>query len=80
MIRSKSLNLASILVALHPIPPKCNSNERGTTAALKQKQIHSQEVLRKIVELDICPPNMLLTIKKLHQQNVFYSLEASRSV
>jgi len=58
-IRSKSSNLASILVALFPIPPKYHFKGHGKTTAVKEQPIHSQEVLRKVFELICCPLDAL---------------------
>jgi len=50
-IRSKPLNLASILVALLPIPPKYHFKGHGKTTDVKEQQIHNRKVLRMVFEL-----------------------------
>jgi len=58
-IRFKPSNLASILVALLPIPPKYHFKEHGKTTAMKEQQIHNQEVLRKVFKLIFHPLDVL---------------------
>jgi hypothetical protein len=64
-IRSKPSNLASILAALLPIPPKYYFKGHGKTTALKEQQIHNREVIRKVYELIFCPLNALFNTGKL---------------
>jgi len=53
-IRSKLSNSASILVALHPVPPKYHFKGHGKGTAMIEQQIHNREVLRKVFELIFC--------------------------
>jgi hypothetical protein len=41
MIRSKPSNLASIRLALLPVPPKYHFKGHGNTTAVKEQQIHN---------------------------------------
>jgi hypothetical protein len=50
-IRSEPSNLASILVALLPVPPKYHFKELGKTTGVKEQQIQNREVLRKNIEI-----------------------------
>jgi len=65
MIRSKPSNLASILVALLPVPPKHRFKGHGKTSAVKEQQIHNRQVLRKVFELIFCPLDVLFNTGKL---------------
>jgi len=65
MIRSKPSNLASILVALLPVPPKNYFKERGKTTALEEQQIHNREILRKVFKLIFRPFDALFNTGKL---------------
>jgi hypothetical protein len=47
IIRSMPPNLATILVAHLPVPPKYHFKGHGKTPAVKEQQIHTREVLRK---------------------------------
>jgi len=64
-IRSKPSNLASIFVALLPVPPKYHFKGHGKTTAVKEQQIHNQEVLRKVFELIFRPLDSLFNTGKL---------------
>jgi hypothetical protein len=64
-IRSKPSNLASILVALLPVPPKYPIKGHGKTTAVKDQQIYNREVLRKVFELIFCPLDVLFNTGKL---------------
>jgi len=54
-IRSKPLNLSSILVALPPIPPKSDFKGHGKRTAIKEQHIPKQEVLRMVLKVIFCP-------------------------
>jgi len=64
-IRSQTSNLASILVALLPVPPKYHFKGLGTTTGVKEQQIHNREVLRKVFELIFRPLDALFNTGKL---------------
>jgi len=50
-IGSQALNLASIPVALLPVPPKYHFTGHGETTATKEQQIHNPLDLRKVFKL-----------------------------
>ena len=54
-IRSKPSNLASILVALLPVPRKYHFKGHGKTSDVKEQQIHNREVLTTVFDLIFCP-------------------------
>jgi len=64
-ISSKPSNLASILVALLPVPRKYHFKGHGKTTAVKEQQIDNWEVLRKVFELFFGPLDALFTTEKL---------------
>jgi len=55
MIRSRPVNLANLLVALLYVPPKSHFKGHRKTTAVKEQQIHNQEVLRKVFKLIFSP-------------------------
>jgi len=65
MIRSKTSNLACILVALHLVPPKYHLKGHPKTTAMKEQQIHSREVLRNVFELIFLHLDALSTLYSL---------------
>jgi len=65
MIISKPFNLGSIPVALLPVPPKHHFKWHGKTTAVREQQIHNQEVLRKVFELIFDPLDALFNTGKL---------------
>jgi hypothetical protein len=64
-IRSTHSNLARILVALLPVPPKYHFKGHGKTTPIKKQQIHNREGLRKIFNLRFRPLNTLFNTGKL---------------
>jgi len=64
-IRSNPSNLASVIVALLPIPPKYQFKGHGKTTAVKEQQIHNWEVLRKVFELIFRTLDALINTGKL---------------
>jgi len=64
-IRSKPSILASILVALLPVPPKYHFTGHGKTTAVKEQQIYNREVLKKVFELIFRPLDALFNTGKL---------------
>jgi len=64
-IGSKPPNLANIVVALVPVPPKYHFKGHGKTTAVKDQQIHNLEVLGKVSELRIRPLDTLFDTGKL---------------
>jgi hypothetical protein len=64
-IRSKSSNLATIVVALLPVPPKYHLHEHRKTTAMKEQQIDNREVLSKVFELILRPLDALCNTGKL---------------
>jgi len=64
-IRLKLSNLASILVALLPVPPKYHSEGHGKITTVKEQQMHKREVLRKVFELIFLPLHGLFKTGKL---------------
>ena len=65
MIRSKPSNLASILVALLPIPLSNHIKGHGKTTTMKEQQIHNREVLRKVFEITFHSLDALFNTGKL---------------
>jgi len=59
------LNLASILVALLPVPPTYHFKGQGKTTALKEQQIPNREGLKKVFELIFRPVDVLFNTGKL---------------
>jgi hypothetical protein len=55
MIRSKPSSLASVVVALLPLPPKHHHRGHGKTAAIKEQQEYNREVLRQVFEIIFRP-------------------------
>jgi len=64
-IRSKPSDLASILDALLPVPPKYHFKEHGNTTAMKQQQIHSHVGSRNVIEHIFGPLEVRFTTGKL---------------
>jgi len=64
-ITLKPSKLASIRVALLPVPPKYDFQGHGKTIAMKEPQIHPGEVLWKVFELIYRPLNMFFNTGKL---------------
>jgi len=65
MIRSKSSNLARILVALLHVPPKYRFEGHGKTTAVKEEQIHNREVLCMIFDLILRPLHAVFNTSNL---------------
>jgi hypothetical protein len=59
------LSLASILVALLPVPPKYHFKVHGKTTPLKNQQIHNPEALWKVFERIFLPLDSLSNTGKL---------------
>jgi len=64
-IRSKPSNLAGILVALLPVPPKYHFKGHGKTPAVKEHHLHNRDVSRKVFELIFRPLDTLFNTGKL---------------
>jgi len=65
MIRSKLWNCAGILVAPLPVLPKYHFQGHRKSSALKEKQIHNWDVLRKVFKLIFRPLNVRFNTGKL---------------
>jgi hypothetical protein len=65
MIRSQPSNLARILVALVSVPPKYHFNGPANTTAVKEPQIHIEEILRKVFVLVFRLLDMLFNTTQL---------------
>jgi len=65
MIRSKPSDIASILVAPFPVPPEYHSKGHGKTTTVKDQQILTREVFKKVFELILSPLQRLLNTGKL---------------
>jgi len=65
MIRSKSSNFASNLIAPLPIPPEYHFDGHWKTTTVKELQSHIWEVLRKVFELISSPLDSLSNTAQL---------------
>jgi len=61
----KRSNLSSRPVAHLSVPPKYNFKGHGNTTAMKVKEMHNQEVLRKVFERIFCALDALFNTGKL---------------